>query len=139
MIIRQEIFGAGDLKANEELKETDSKKKDVLTKEWLLEKSEEIVRSGINTNILQNWPADNPPYKPVFGVAQMIQSAKVFITGQCFKTGNYLFANLVVSTVQTNPAEDALQATELHYVVLKFSIENGNLGVLTEGIVDEFY
>jgi hypothetical protein len=54
MISKQELFGAGDLRANEELKGT-GKKENALTKEWILEESEEIVREGLTSGALKAW------------------------------------------------------------------------------------
>lgn len=139
MISKQEVFGAGDLRANEELKGV-GKKENALTKEWLLEQSENLVREKIKSDTFQNWPTTSTPYTAVLRIGKAVQSAneQVYFQGWCEKEDTFL-VTLIVSPVQVDTSKEAAYATELHYVVLDFEIENDDLGTLTKGLVDQFY
>lgn len=71
MISKQEVFGVGDLRANEELKGV-GKKENVLTKEWLLEQSENLVREKIKSDTFQNWPTTSTPYTAVLRIGKAV-------------------------------------------------------------------
>lgn len=120
MINRQEIFGAGDLKANEELRGTGSGKKNVLTKEWLLEKSEEIVREELTSAALKSWiEGDHAGCMQIGGIEE-----KAAIFGYCDVARQSAGAFLTVVLSEEGPQQEVPLAdiTEQHFVILLIEV-----------------